>query len=140
MTPNTVQVQGFRGKPENERTFDPRIFFPGEGPKANNPAASTQAAPGAPPASRAYGSLGATGKLFEEFGAGTKAILHGREAVVTPQQLEGIVNSKDQIEMVQFISSLNTNMANLLEIARQELYIDQNKAHVQKGVKMPYMA
>jgi lysozyme len=36
---------------------------------------------------RAGGSLGATGKLIEDFGAGTPMMLHGREGVITEDQL-----------------------------------------------------
>jgi muramidase (phage lysozyme) len=36
---------------------------------------------------RAAGSLGATGKLIEDFGSGTPMMLHGREGVITEDQL-----------------------------------------------------
>ena len=39
------------------------------------------------PVKRAKGSLGTVGKLIEDFGPGTPAILHGREGVVTEDQL-----------------------------------------------------
>ena len=38
------------------------------------------------------GTMG-TGALFQDFGSGTPAMLHGMEAVVTPGQLRGILNS-----------------------------------------------
>jgi hypothetical protein len=47
--------------------------------------------PGAPPVSRAEGSLGSVGKLIEDFGKGTPAVLHGKEGVVTENQLNGII-------------------------------------------------
>ena len=44
-----------------------------------------------PPVSRATGSLGETGSLFENFGKKTSAELHGVEAVVTPQQMSDLL-------------------------------------------------
>lgn len=41
---------------------------------------------------RRSGSLGATGKLIEDFGTGTPAILHGRESVLTEDQLEYLMS------------------------------------------------
>lgn len=42
---------------------------------------------------RATGSLGMTGKLFENWGSGSIAMLHGLEAVVTPDQMADIVSN-----------------------------------------------
>jgi len=42
---------------------------------------------------RAHGSLGTSGKLFENWGSGTIAELHGLEAVVTPEQMSDIVKN-----------------------------------------------
>lgn len=41
---------------------------------------------------RSTGSLGTVGKFIEDFGAGTMAMLHGREGVVTEEQLKGLVS------------------------------------------------
>lgn len=46
---------------------------------------------------RQDGSLGAVGKLIEDFGAGTDMILHGREGVVTEKQLKGIISTAQQM-------------------------------------------
>ncbi len=40
---------------------------------------------------RSGGSLGATGKLIEDFGSGTPMMLHGREGVVTEAQLNSLI-------------------------------------------------
>lgn len=40
---------------------------------------------------RSNGSLGATGSLFENFGAGTMVQLHGMESVMRPQDLEKVM-------------------------------------------------
>jgi hypothetical protein len=42
---------------------------------------------------RSEGSLGATGKLIEDFGSGTPMMLHGRESVITEQQLTNLAKS-----------------------------------------------
>jgi hypothetical protein len=42
---------------------------------------------------RAGGSLGATGKLIEDFGAGTPMMLHGKEGVITEAQLNNLVQA-----------------------------------------------
>ena len=39
---------------------------------------------------RAGGSIGATGKLIEDFGKGTPMMLHGREGVITEKQLSAL--------------------------------------------------
>lgn len=42
---------------------------------------------------RQHGSLGATGKLIEDFGTGTPMMLHGREGVVTEAQLNSLIQA-----------------------------------------------
>jgi hypothetical protein len=42
---------------------------------------------------RAGGSIGATGKLIEDFGAGTPMMLHGKESVITEAQLNNLVQA-----------------------------------------------
>jgi hypothetical protein len=59
--------------------------------------AGIQPAPGGQPAAQAprrnTGSLGATGKLFENFGEGTLVELHGMESVMRPDDLKKVVQS-----------------------------------------------
>lgn len=45
---------------------------------------------------RSTGSLGATGKLIEDFGEGTLSILHGREGVVTEDQMKNLALGMQQ--------------------------------------------
>ena len=73
----------------------------GEAPKTSNtPATPTtnaandaDAADTGTPASRRVGTLGATGRLMEDFGSGTLAMLHGREAVVTESQMANLMGN-----------------------------------------------
>jgi hypothetical protein len=66
---------------------------------SNNPAtATTNATADADAADsgtpiRRFGTLGATGKLMEDFGSGTLAMLHGREAVVTESQMANLMGN-----------------------------------------------
>jgi hypothetical protein len=39
----------------------------------------------------AKGTMGSTGNLFENFGSGTLATLHGREAVITEEQMQNLI-------------------------------------------------
>ena len=56
-------------------------MFGGEGEKKTKEGANKEAG-------RANGSLGAVGKLIEDFGKGTTMTLHGREGVITEKQLK----------------------------------------------------
>lgn len=54
---------------------------------------SLKITPSTPKESRASGSLGMTGRLIEDFGAGTDAVLHGNEGIVTEAQMNQILSS-----------------------------------------------
>lgn len=70
---------------------------------------------GNPARSRATGSLGMTGNLFEDWGSGTPAILHGTEAVVTPPQMDAIVNNS----MASGLETLNMQVAELIRTNKE---------------------
>jgi hypothetical protein len=76
--------------------------------------------PSVPPAStpRATGSLGMTGKLFENWGSGTPATLHGTESVMTPDQLVGMVSGAANSELLNVLRDLNNTNGQLLVQAR----------------------
>jgi hypothetical protein len=68
--------------------------------------------------SRATGSLGMTGKLFENWGSGSEATLHGTESVMTPEQLIGMVSGAANSELLNVLRDLNNTNGQLLVQAR----------------------
>ena len=87
--------------------------------------------------SRALGSYGMTGKLFEDFGAGTAITAHGSEAIVTQPQMATIVESsmskitstliQSQTDgQNQMISLLNEMLSVLRRANRYQEQIAQN--------------
>lgn len=61
----------------------------------------------APKKERATGSFGVTGNLFEDFGKGTDVTLHGKESVVTPDQMSSIMQGSAAIALKDTINRLN---------------------------------
>jgi len=84
------------------------------------------------------GTLGQTGNLFANFDPvnGTKALLHGKEAVVTVPQMGQIISSAGQISVAQFITSLNSNINVLISLAREENRVERNKLSAIKNMKL----
>lgn len=85
--------------------------------------------------SRSLGSLGSTGKLFEDFGKGTKVTAHNLESIMTPDQLREIVTASQErlsSEVVGKIMGSNTEvqnrMVNLLSQIR-EILGDSHRYH-----------
>jgi hypothetical protein len=74
--------------------------------------------PVTPATPRATGSLGMTGKLFENWGAGTQAILHGTESVMTPEQMISMVSGAANSELINTLRDLNNTNAQLLVQAK----------------------
>ena len=64
---------------------------------------------------RASGSLGSTGKLFEDFGNGKNVTLHGEEGVFTPQQLSTMMDGSASIKLKDSIDRLNSINEQILE-------------------------
>lgn len=109
----------------NKATYDKvQKTLTGEGTKPNaaaNQPANSRLAP--IQTSRADGSLGATGKLIEDFGKGTPAMLHGKEGVITENQLSDLmgaakggnaVDSSSLDFIAKELSMLNSSMAQLV--------------------------
>lgn len=60
--------------------------------------------------SRSTGSLGMTGKLIEDFGQGTMMTLHGRESVMTEQQLMELVSGMKQSNVADVVNNLTSSV------------------------------
>jgi hypothetical protein len=113
------------------------------GPTASSNPANRPAGMGSvtAPAGRSEGSLGAVGKLIEDFGKGTPMMLHGKEGVITEKQLNSIVGqtmaagkksvAAPQNIMGQFapmISDMQTQMkSKMVEVQSQMPTIDSMK-------------
>jgi len=90
------------------------------------------------------GTLGRTGNYFRDFGNGTLAALHGKEAVLTPDQLsetvarsadataKGLVGAGAQNGLGEMMNSLNNNMSTLISLTKQTLDINKSQLNVQK--------
>jgi hypothetical protein len=93
---------------------------------------STQVAlPQFKPVQKASGSWGTAGKLIENFGSGTPAVLHGNEGVITEAQLNQIMTyamkSGSENKSDQILQMLNSTMQQLLAINREQAeYIKRN--------------
>jgi hypothetical protein len=84
---------------------------------ADTPAAAAPTPPG-----RATGSLGSSGTLFEDFGAGTQTMLHGKEAVVTPGQMDKLMataGAAGQNGLAESIQQLNSLTAQVLRAMKE---------------------
>jgi hypothetical protein len=103
---------------------------------------------------RKYGSIGTTGRAFENFGTQTPAVLHGVEGVFTPNQLKMIVtdsqtkltktfsdnvktlidsNTRNQFEPL--IKSVNTNLTASADYSKQLMQAVNNQLESTKQMK-----
>jgi hypothetical protein len=62
--------------------------------------------PGVP--EKRTGSLGTTGNLFEDFGTGTLAMLHGKESVITEDQMSNLAKGISKMNMSEIAAKSNT--------------------------------
>lgn len=76
------------------------------------------------------GTLGRHGKLFNDFGSGTPAVLHGNEAVVTPSQMDSLVNNN----LAQGVERLNNLTAQLLMAQRESNDLARRTLSATKGL------
>lgn len=60
------------------------------------------------PVKKETGSIGTVGKLIEDFGAGTPAILHGKEGVITEAQMKEIIQHSSNLGMSNVGSALSS--------------------------------
>jgi GH24 family phage-related lysozyme (muramidase) len=70
---------------------------------------------------RAAGSLGATGKLIEDFGSGTPMTLHGREGVITEAQLNKFAQQAMAMQGNFSMPGLGDGPNKVKELARKQV-------------------
>ncbi len=63
------------------------------------------------PGRRDKGSIGVTGKMFEDFGSGTLMELHGKETVLTEQQFLNMAQGMKSANVSEVLNRLNTTIS-----------------------------
>lgn len=80
------------------------------------------------------GTLGVTGKLFENFGKGETVELHGDEAVVTPSQMSELNNASLINNLMASSQRLNTLTAEVLAVMRDNNDINRKTLTATKSL------
>jgi hypothetical protein len=73
------------------------------------------------------GTLGTLGTLFANFGKGTRATLHGKEAIVTPAQLQKVIGAGTQISIKDVVNRLNNNINLMISVAKEDVRLERSK-------------
>jgi len=73
------------------------------------------------------GTLGTVGSLFANFGKGTRATLHGKEAIVTPKQLQSVIGAGTQISVRDVVNRLNNNINLMISVAKEDVRLERSK-------------
>jgi len=73
------------------------------------------------------GTLGTLGSLFANFGKGTRATLHGKEAIVTPKQLQNVIGVGTQISVRDVVNRLNNNISLMISVAKEDVRLERSK-------------
>lgn len=77
---------------------------------------------------RAFGTLGSTGRLFENYGNGTQTTLHGTEGVFTPSQISSLMSGASAESSRQLVEQLNNTNAQMLSLMRE--LVDNSRKNV----------
>ena len=88
---------------------------------------------GTPEAIRRTGSLGATGKLMEDFGQGTLAMLHGREAVITENQMSNMFSNVNAFREGTF-SGMADQMSKVMQAIKDGATTDEAMGQIEQIV------
>ena len=92
----------------------------------------------AQPVQKASGSWGTTGKLIENFGTGTPAELHGREGVITEDQLNQLMSyamkSGGENKSSAQLERLNMQIGQLIAINREQAEYIRKNVDATKGL------
>lgn len=91
-----------------------------------------ETAQGVPRTGNSAGTLGTYGRLFADFGEGTQVDLHGEEAVITPEQMTGILNSGNDGSLRNEIESLNQQLSMLVRLTQKRLDLSSRSVSEQK--------
>lgn len=91
---------------------------------------------------RARGSIGSTGKIFEDWGKGTKVELHGQEAVITPTQMTSlfaefagkISDLRETKTLVDELQTLNKQTTELIRSVKETADYTRKSFDTLKGM------
>lgn len=78
------------------------------------------------------GTLGKYGTLFANFGTETDAMITGTKAIVTPAQMNELMTSNAEAGLGDAITTLNNNMATLIKIQNERLYVGKTLLDVEE--------
>ena len=78
------------------------------------------------------GTLGKYGTLFANFGTETDAMVTGTKAIVTPAQMNDLMASNAEAGLGDAIATLNNNMATLIDIQRERLYVGKTLLDIEE--------
>ena len=81
-----------------------------------------------PKPGRAFGTLGSTGRLFENYGNGTQTTLHGTEGVFTPAQISSLMSGASAESSRQLVEQLNNTNVQMLSLMRE--LVDNSRKNV----------
>ncbi len=79
-------------------------------------------------AGKFFGGTMSKGNLFQDFAKGTDAELHNVQAVMTPEQMNTMMNSSQPgAEFSDAVSVLNSNIQQLVSLTKQRMSINQRQ-------------